>query len=40
MLAKALARKKNSGKKRRVNEDVVPDEELAEQLAGWLEVSW
>ena len=39
MLLHAQARKRRPGKKRRKDEDELSDEELAEKLGGWLEVS-
>lgn len=37
ILQKALARKKKSGKRKRKDPDEISDEELAEDLGGWLE---
>ena len=38
LLAKAIARKKKPGKRRKKHEDELSDEELANELEGWLEV--
>ena len=37
MLEKALKRKKKPGKKRKMDDDMISDEELAQDLEGWLE---
>ena len=39
MLERALALKRKPGKRRKKDDEEVPDEELATNLEGWLEVS-